>query len=307
MKIRTIFPIFASLVLVFSLLVPGVMAHEREVSDSQTADLLLSKEIPKLGNGEAVSAGNQKEIETLVNLLLKDADVAVENLDLSRMKTAESEERYETGGMISFDIVDGNQRKTYTAEMYTLFNFAESSTYVVATTGTNYYEMEMRLTDDADNYIVSQKSVLNGKYQTDAQLIPRSKAITETGILGDPIAGTKNSKDLILRKYDLPTNPPMLSYQVYNDAQLSDLLSVTSLVLIIAGSISGVGGAATLVSAAIELFNLFGSSITGVETYNIYVDIFACPPSPLPYYSLPAYGVRGCNGVVYMEVDYYYK
>ena len=112
---------------------------------------------------------------------------------------------------------------------------------------------------------------------------------------------------LRLIKYDLPSNPPNSGYLLYNDVQLSQLLNAAGIVFSIAGLLSMVVAADAVVGLSAELYNLVGGSITGVQPYNTYVDIFWCPPSIIPYNSYPAFGVRGYNMPLYLEVDYYYK
>ena len=306
MKKRTIFSIFASLVLVFSLFVPGVMAHEREVSDSQAMDILTSKEIPKITNGESLSDKDQNEIESLINLFLK--DVTIENLDLSQMKTLSSEDRFEIGGTVDFDVVNGNLRQTYTAEMYTRFSIADSSVYAVSVSGGDFYETEIYLNDDASAWVVSQISVSDNNYQKNLCSIPCTKTDSDEMIRPkDSVFHEVCDGLLRLIKYDLPSNPPNSSYLLYNDVQLSQLLNAAGIVFAIAGLLSGLATADGIVGLAAELYNYFGGSISGVQPYNTYVDIFWCPPSIIPYNSYPAWGIRGYNMPLYLEVDYYYK
>ena len=306
MKKRTIFSIFASLVLVFSLFVPGVMAHEREVSDSQAMGILTAKEIPKITDGESLSDKDQNEIESLINLFLKDA--VIENLDLSQMKSLSSEDRFEIGGTVSFDIVNGNLRETHVAEMYTRFGFADSSVYAVSASGGDFYETEIYLNDDASAWVVSQISVSDNICQKNVCLIPCT--IKESGKMIRPEDSIfREGYDGLLRliKYDLPSNPPNSGYLLYNDVQLSQLLNAAGIVFAIAGVLSISVTADAVVGLSAELYNFVGGSITGVQPYNTYVDIFWCPPSIIPYNSYPALGVRGYNMPLYLEVDYYYK
>jgi len=284
--IKKYIAILMTLVLISSLFIPGVMAQEDEKE--------YLKEIPQVVNGRALTNEDESSIENLVYYFLNAEGIEIQNLDLSQLKIVDSGEIFEFGGMISYDVVNGGSQ-FHSTEMYVSIDFTNSLIQIFSKSGSDYYEMHASMSDAGD-FTIREVSVVNGLVQRNVATIPAS---SQTSVIELSTSGSMTRGQWVY--VDLPSiwsHFPFLKL-AFDDVKLSDILTATSLAILIAGEVGAAIG--TLITIANWLFG----QLTGVETNNIYVDIFKVPFGSVISTLLP--GVLGkLVDNMYVEVDYYW-
>lgn len=270
-----------ALVLISALFIPGVMAQENEKE--------FVKEIPQVVNGKTLMDIDENRIEDLVYYFLNGEGAKIKNLDLSQLKIAESNDTFEFSGIILY--VDENN-KSCSTEIYSSFDFANSSIQLFSKSGNNYYEMYASLSNAGD-FIIKETSVVNGLVYNNIDTISSSSKTT-VNELSTP---QRASAEWVYVDF-----PSMLSYvpgltQTHNDIKLSDILTATS----IASGIGGLGVGVVITAAGI-LAGALWTVESGADPSNTYVDVFKIPYGAV--LSILNRIIGTIAGSMYMEIDY---
>jgi len=301
--------ILITLVFIFSLFTPGIMAQANEKS------ILNEMVIPTVDMSKMSSLSKEDvtEIETLIYMMLEMDGIRVENLDLSNMKNYENNLNLEIAGNISYTI----NNKEYTSMIYSKYDLENQSFETISKTDESYNKVTIKPTSESNEmvtYSIDTTYIRDGRIQKNTEYISSEKNSISNEISNEK--GVLKTRGWEHKLFDLPSKPPALSVRIINDMKLSNILNVASAAIAIAGVFTGgtVTSAALLIcSLATVIVSMYFDNLTDINLSEVFVDIYSMVTWILYTPPIGVYGlaIGAPTGFIYpglyMEVDYYYR